>query len=228
MPKGVSRTPILTLWVRRRKVEQYIRRGFVDQREMAAALGVTQNTISLDVEYILGCWQATEPDVQRDRCSTRIKQLEAIVQEAWNAWELSKTKSKEVGKLIQPCSTCRGAPQAEGQPPCRTCGGTGSVVTVTRKTKMQTGDPSYLAVIRDCIKECGRLEGLYHPVSKTVNKTTNVMAVSLPSSGGQSPYAGTPTELLLQARQALLAAASANSVTLDSKFVQRDKPEEAA
>lgn len=227
MPKGKNKAnPLLNMWARRKLVEKYLRRGFTDQREIAAALGCSQNTICYDIQAILETWQSSEPEAMRDRATTRIKQLEAIIQEAWNAWEVSKASQKEVGIVTAPCGTCRGVEPDAGQPPCLTCGGRGAIATVSRKTKRQTGDPSYLAVIRDCVKECGRLEGLYAPnvVNKTLNKTVNVM--SLPTATGS--YAQTPTELILQARQALLAAANANNVTLDSKFVHRDKPEEAA
>lgn len=221
--KGLKRSQTYSMWERRRKVERYMRRGYTSQREIAAALGVSATQIHYDMQAIWSTWVEEQPQTRKERLQHRIKQLEHLIQESWNAWERSKKPEEGDNTLSKDCPVCHGvepdvedldddAPQPE---PCVRCGGTGLIQEVRTFKKGQSGDPAYLAIIKEAIKECGRLEGLYvkRVAAKVTGHTTSLQVVA------DGRFKDTSDTLLLEARasiQRLYAAAN----TLDSTFVR--------
>ncbi len=237
MGKRANINPTTNMWTRRQGVEKCLRRGITDQVALARRFGVTQKTISYDIEAIVDSWQADLPATWEARTQRRIKQLEEIITEAWNDYERSKQSQREVSKIIRPCFKCHGVEPDEGQPKCKSCGGEGKIVDITRKTKEQVGDPAYMALIKECVKECSRLEGLYQQYKEQrgarVTIRGNVLLPGAVTNNNETTnivnaFANTPTDLLLAAKQAVMTALQAQSQqAIESRFVSRDKPKEA-
>jgi hypothetical protein len=131
-----------------------------NQTRIAAALGVTQATISTDVHAILNNWIVIDPAIARMRRMRRIKQLEELLQEALEGFDASKGDEHEPRVLKKPCVACAGAGADPDEPRCTRCKGRGYTTTATLRRTGRTGDPEYLRVARDCVVACARLEGL--------------------------------------------------------------------
>ena len=109
--------------IQRRKnqleVEKFLLRGITNQTQIGAAIGVTQSAVSGYIKRIEEEWVKNDPKrVQANRLR-RVRQLEQVMQDARNSFDLSKGPG--------------------GSSP---------------------GDPQYLRIIRDCIRDISKLEVL--------------------------------------------------------------------
>jgi len=81
-----------------------------------------------------------------------------------------------------PCETCNGLGRKESKIPgrgskvCQICDGEGVVKkeVTTDKVKGQAGDPAFLNVIQNCLKEINRLEGNHRPRKHQVKANVSV------------------------------------------------------
>lgn len=214
--------PAATMWARRQRVERMLLRGITNQRDIAAAMGVTEKTIFYDVKAIQEQWYT--PEKAAERRTRRIKQLEAIMQEAYNAYDRSKKNAEEESIITRPCRTCggmevEGDDQGNAPPPCPTCGGEGVVREVITRAKGRTGDPAYLDLIKNCVKEIARLEGLY--ITKHAIKGMPAAQQVIINAGAEA-YKDAPTDLLLNARQAI-ALLKGGANIIDGTFSVHEK-----
>lgn len=203
----MASTATMKMEDRRKAVEKYIRRGFDSHDQIAAALNVSRQTITLDIAAIYEQWQERDPEESKVKLQRRLRQLEAVQQELWNAYERSLSPLTEVTRVLKHCTSCGGEETEQGATPCRTCGGEGFYMDVSRKRKNQQGDPAILAMIKDVVKEMARLEGAYATRTLKVSHDGSVghlhahAVIGLPDSDGR--YAGAPLKDLEDAYAAI-------------------------
>ena len=134
--------------MRRHKLSGLMRRGILNYRELAGQLDCSAATVREDVQAIEASWRK-----ENDRDSGLIKarllaELGEIKKVAWEEFDRSKSDSVEITE---------------------TSGPDGDIRTV--KTKGQTGDPRYLVVVANVVREELEVHGL--KVKKTANTTTD-------------------------------------------------------
>ncbi len=194
---------------RRAKLEEMILRGVTSKDQMAAALGVTRQTVWRDERWVMENWHRQDVATARRKQALRVKQLESVYRKAMLSYERSTLDAERTTTRMTPrrCASCRGTGFVEGTLDwCRSCDGEGLTVNsdVTRETRGQSGNASHLRVALDCIRQIALIEGLYPRGDVTVNKLTvnqqnNVQNVDLSSA---------PTDLVLEARRVCLQLSS--------------------
>ncbi len=171
---------------------------------MAARFGVTVETIGSDVKAIYDDWLHTAPAKARVLRARRVKQLEGILQKAINSFEKSLKDNEEEQWMVRPCSKCAGAEPDLDEPPCKECRGKGEVRSRSGKIKGTSGDPAFLKVAEDCVKEAARLEGLYRPKQvdhRHSGKVEHRHAHLHVAAGANGTLAGASGDDLLKARE---------------------------
>lgn len=189
---------------RRRKVEKYMKRGVTNQFQIAAALGVSQGCISVDMQAIMDDWLEVDPATTKRRRRLRVQQLEAVAQEAWNGFDRSRKDSEKLRFITRICTNCSGIADDPDDPACKVCGGKGTVTETTSEVHGQAGDPAFLKIVKDCLTECAKMEGLY-PKKKGGRvkiEAAITQVVALPQLEG-NPYKDTSVDKLLQVRHLL-------------------------
>ncbi len=139
--------------VRINEVERMIVNGETRQWWMALQLNVTDMTISNDVKIIRTRWAKTDEKTGKQRLARRIKQLEKRIQEASDDYEISKWR-------VFGCKHCKGFGYIPKQNACPVCDGEGEIA------ERKPGDATYLRVMKECIVECAKLQGLYPDVKR--------------------------------------------------------------
>lgn len=181
---------------RRQRVFELMLDGVVSRRELAAVLGVSQQSIGKDQRAVLKEMEEATRSTMRQRLARRLMQLERAAQKFATEFERSKrriVKTKTTSTLVL-CSGCGG----KGGD-CTLCGGTGKTksVTETQEVVQFPGDAMHLKGYVDCVKEMARLERLYPRQSVKVDarqmKTNVVCVKSVFDLSSASP------ELLLKA-----------------------------
>lgn len=69
-----------------------------DQREVATILGVSQQTISLDIKKIRAEYARKRLDRLQEYLNVELAKLDAVEREAWSAWERSIGKARKIVK----------------------------------------------------------------------------------------------------------------------------------
>jgi hypothetical protein len=114
-----------------------------NQYEIAALLHLTQQQISLDLQYCNRQWQAAQLEATEARKAQQLAELALLRREAWAAWVRSQAP-KEIT-----------ATEA-------TEGGTTTRKASVRKEE-QVGDPRFLAEIRGVIETEAKIAGTFAP-----------------------------------------------------------------
>jgi hypothetical protein len=131
------------------------------REEVMARLGLVSyslRTVSKDVNKLLEEWRETRIDNTDLALQLELERLDAIIKEAWAAWEKSKTDYE------------RKKAKQQGIP-----GGEESTDIVTVKLEQQKeeiicyGDPRYLDIIHKALIERRKLLGLYAPEKKELS-----------------------------------------------------------
>lgn len=186
------------------KVEQLMEQGLTNQAQLAARLGVSVKSICLYQEEIYRSWRECPPSRTVEKRSLRVRQLEHVVQVANDCFLRSTepavqqtTKREEI-----PCTTCRGWGRVKLEP-CTVCEGKGTVVeeVTTEKVAAGHGDPQFLAIAKDCIREIARLEGLYP--SRRITKRVESRVLHAHLVQGRVEYAQASPDDLIAAKVAL-------------------------
>lgn len=115
-------------------------------------------TVSKDVNKLLEEWRETRIDNTDLALQLELERLDAIVKEAWAAWEKSKT-DYERKKAKQ-----QGIPGSEED---------NGIITVKLELQKEEiicyGDPRYLDIIHKALIERRKLLGLYAPEKKDIS-----------------------------------------------------------
>lgn len=130
----------------REKVAQLYVQG-VPQYQIAEKLALTKGQVEYDILQIEAAWKAAAVDTIETERHWQLRRLNNIEREMWTAWEKSKTKRRTKKQFRAKVGEQGGAtPEVSG----------GETVDETTP-----GDPRFIAVIMDCVKERSRLLGLY-------------------------------------------------------------------
>lgn len=107
------------------------------QGDIAEVIGISRSQVAEDMGVIRKEWlKSTLIDFNEAKAKELVK-LDKLEEEAWKAWKESK-KVKET-KLLD----FTGKKDADGKP---------QVSKMNLKKEDQTGNPQYLAMVKDCIK----------------------------------------------------------------------------
>ena len=117
------------------------------QAEIAAALGVSQTTVSKDLSLIRKRWQKSALVDMNEAKNRELARIDALEREYWLAWQASKEK--------QVTTTAKK----------KTTGGEEAIMTA----REQTGDPRYLAGVQWCIERRSKILGIDAPELHNIN-----------------------------------------------------------
>ena len=210
------------------KIEELMLRGVVNTYQIAARFGVSQPVAYKDVQEIRKAWLESAPNNTKERRGQRIRQLEFIVQLAHDSFlrsrEDAQTHTVKQGRI---CDRCEGLGVVDTEW-CPKCEGDGHLPgEVTIQTKGQAGDPAYLGIAKECLKEISMLEGNHAPKRHSVrgrHKVEGQVAHGHLHAVVANEYADAPADDLIAARSVLLkleqhrkAAAAASPITVDEK-----------
>ena len=146
--------------------KDYIEGTFHTQHDLAVRYGVSDTLISnclKKVRLVLDEEFAEEAVTDKNR---RVKQLEDVQAKANLAWERSKENAEElrIQYVKVECRDCKGkGMQEDGKTWCEMCEGKGKITEeiVSRKVVGQAGEPRFLSLVNECVKEISRLNGHY-------------------------------------------------------------------
>lgn len=127
---------------RRRRVEdRYLEGGSI--AEIAAELTVSQRVVSNDLRSIRLAWTRERTSEGTTRLELELRKIDRLEREAWRAWERSR-------KDLDSTKVSRDGARAKAE----------------RTLRKQTGDPRFLAVVKDCIDRRCRLLGILATAQK--------------------------------------------------------------
>ena len=216
------------------RIERLLLNGHRNQRQLAAAIGISQQAIAKRITKIHDRWQNERiGDIDKTR-DYRIRQLEALIQKSLNAYELSSKVERKVEEEFD-CNECKGFKQLEDMPgefvDCPVCKGVGKTKDMVIQVVTIPGDPSYLKLCKDLIVEVSKLEGI-HPqkamtsmeqrsIIRTSNGTTQEIREEV-----RKLYYESEDDALVNAR-AMIDLIKRKKVTVDTEFADGDDKETA-
>jgi hypothetical protein len=130
-----------TVLARRAEVATRYCRG-QPQRTIAAALGVSQQQISLDMRVVRAEWRRTMADEFDRLKAEQLARIDAVEVAAWEGWERSCADAER--------TLTRKVTDADGDR-----------IEASRTVAGQAGDPRFLQIIDSCIDRRLRLIGGY-------------------------------------------------------------------
>jgi hypothetical protein len=205
--RPVFKAEQIQIFERRSRVEKMILRGVTNAREIASAFGVGQKSIEQDIKEIHRRWRDDNDkhgELEELRIK-RIRQLEALVIEAYNAYDQSKARKIETKTSQAPCDNCEGEKFVETsagkQVSCPECLGTGEVEVEVQEETGRPGNPNYLKLIQTIVVDISKLEGT-HPQIPTQGAALMLAAKKVGMDGEVvEMFASVPAELLLQSKR---------------------------
>jgi predicted transcriptional regulator len=151
------------------EVARLYRRG-VNQYDIGRKLGISQPQVSNYVKVIRERYRESAGEDYGALVKARIDQLYEIMVEAWEEWERSKhgvTKVvQEHGRVIKPGKDKDKPGKKKGKatnttdPDPQVRADQLALIRETVTKEGRLGDPRYLTVIRECLKDISQLEGL--------------------------------------------------------------------
>ena len=121
-------------------------------------------TLKKDIDSLLEEWRETRIEDLDLALQLELERIDALVKEAWEAWERSKESYKKVKGTQEGIP---GTPDGEGD------GQSGEIITTKMKQTSEDvvsyGDPRYLEVINRLLMERRKLLGLYSPEKMDVS-----------------------------------------------------------
>jgi len=173
----MPRVPRSVVVERKKRAWELAQEGWSETR-IALELGVDQSTIS---RYLTSLAKRTltqlEDEVIRAK-ATQLRQLEHVIDEAFQAWRTSKTPEQTISKRIVPGDIDEEGNRGEPQE------------IVTTRVRGQTGDPRHLRTALDAMADVRKLLGLdKSEVSQEMLTMGDVQKIfdGLPS-GAQTAY----------------------------------------
>jgi hypothetical protein len=127
---------------RRRQVEDRYLQG-VPIADIATELSLEQKTVSSDLRWIRVIWARERAGEGTGRLELELRKIDRLEREAWDAW-LRSQKDLDATKVSRD----------------------GAKEKAERTLRKQTGDPRFLAVVKDCIDRRCRLLGMLATAQK--------------------------------------------------------------
>jgi hypothetical protein len=192
-----------------RKAESLILKGVTSPLEIGIALGRERKDVEKICRTIYERWKADPNQDIQDKKFLRSKQLENVLQKAHAAFDRSCRDTEEFSTEERICSNCNGRKQfkddktADGFVDCKTCNGVGRVIIEKVKVTKKVGDPAFLALAKEVIKELAKIDGIVTDTKVTVKNTLVTQALAVGGEVEQSVrelYLEAPTETLLKAK----------------------------
>lgn len=204
-------------------IEECLDSGIRNQTRIATELNCSQSTVNrLMREYFVGLTEIKEESSKASRL-IQIGQLSFIHVKAYEAWLESLKDTHEVEVSIHHCGVCNGTGEKDHED-CVDCKGTGEIQSTKTKIKKSTGDPAYLKIAVDCIRQAAKLQGTEIDKSGRVN--IQKMIASAREVGGEieqkveAMYIEAPIDLILQAKQILSKLEDQKTIEVESEAPQ--------
>lgn len=146
--ESTRRSEIEILHDRVRISELYLK-GW-QQKDIAKELGMTESTVSRDLENLRKDWIASAAMNFDDAKARELAKIDRMEREAWVAWELSKTPDAN-------------APDANmrGKKTVTQTGVEGKATEFQQTRETSPGDPQYMKVIQWCVEQRLKIMGGY-------------------------------------------------------------------
>ena len=172
---------------RKRIAEDWIN-GLRQQNALAVRHGVSEATISLDLRKIFDNWR--KEDEMIAECKVDLPavlrvfdEVQRLAMDGFKRSQQNREKVRVEYKRIK-CPECKGTGWQDGDPAteewCGECDGDGekTVEDITREYTGQAGDPTFLRVVSDAVREQSKLKGLY-PEKKQEPPMINVFTSNI-------------------------------------------------
>lgn len=192
-----------------RKVERLICNGITSTREIGIAVGLIPKEVSKICAIVYERWKADPNQEVQDRRLLRTKQLEVVLQKAHSAFERSCKDVEEFTTKQSVCRACNGRKQfkddttASGYSDCKSCNGVGMIITEEVTIRKKVGDPAFLHLAKEVVKELAKIDGIVTEKKVTVNNTLVHQSMNLGGEVEQSVrelYTEAPIETLMKAK----------------------------
>jgi hypothetical protein len=192
-----------------RKAERLICSGITSHREIAIALGKPCHEVDKICKTIYQRWRDDPNQDVQDRRQLRCKQLEVVLQKAHSAFERSCKDVEEFSTKQSVCRACNGRKQfkddttASGYSDCKSCNGVGMIITEEVTIRKKVGDPAFLHLAKEVVKELAKIDGIITEKKVTVNNTLVHQSMTLGGEVEQSVrelYSEAPIETLMKAK----------------------------
>jgi len=213
---------------RRQRVRDLLERGVTSYTDIAKRIGCTVPTATSDVKFIQSKWLDYDIATTTYRRSKRIRQLERIIREAYYSFFRSRQNKEEITTVYtpRPCPECKGSGFGPDEVDwCAVCDGRGEVMAEvqTRKQTGQSGDPSFLRIVKECLVEAAKLEGLApQKVLQQVASQTNII-----QANASMDLSKVPPEKLLELKRiwfdTIQSAKQETPLTIDAKVIEDEK-----
>ena len=194
---------------RLRKAEVMVCRGITSGQEISIALGCGPQDAYKLLKTIYERWRADPNQDVQDRRLLRTKQLEVVLQKANAAFERSCKDVEEFSTVESVCTACNGRKEfkdeksASGFSDCKSCNGVGRVITEKVTIRKKVGDPAFLALAKEVIKELAKIDGIVTDKKVTISNTLVQQSMKLGGEIEQSVrelYIEAPVETLIKAK----------------------------
>jgi hypothetical protein len=229
---------------RLRRVEDAVLRGVTNQTELASYFNVDSTTISGYMKEIKQSWLTQNEKDPATLRLLRIKQLEHIHGLALNTFENSQGEEVRTSVILKICDVCHGTGKIskihvdedddeynkhldelhdDHSSECGYCSGRGKVPTEKITKTVNHGDPAFMKLAIDAIKEISKLEGNY-PGSISLKKIQKTNEHGEIDSTLEEIYAEAPTDMIVEARAILDKLAQRTKKTIDQ--IKITKPDQ--
>ena len=204
--KGVNKRTNQVIYENRlKRIEMMILRGVTNTNEISSAFGIGRTETERLIKVILERWKSEDRSDLNEKRIQRTKQLELILNKAIISFEKSQQDEQEISKEIKTCGDCSDGIRRKKdgeEEQCKTCKGVGKIVVERIKIKGQSGDPAFLNIAKEVVKELAKMEGLVQPDPKI----SSSLLIQSRTIGGEVEqevrqlYIEAPAETLLRAK----------------------------
>lgn len=212
--------------LRSKITKDYVEGTYRTLDDLAVRYGVSGKTISLHLKAIRAIIaEEFREEVVADK-ERRIKQLEDVQAKAVLAWERSKQNSEElrIQYVKADCKACKGTGMEEdGTTWCEACEGKTKVTeeVISRRVSGQVGDPRFLSLVQDCVREISRLNDHYPRRGKDEKKEEPPGDRHLHLHIGDGKV---DPDILIQMRRLMIEAEKSRSGNGEVVDVKAEKP----
>ena len=202
-------------------------RGLTDQALLAVRFGVSVKTICIDQQEIRKRWLGESIRGEKERRAVYLQMWRLLHRLGVDGYERSREDEVTVTTEYRPkkCPDCKDGMLAGGEW-CKVCGGEGETIqeVVTKRMVGSAGDPSFLRVSGDAIREMVRLEGLEQ--SRLGSAGRQPLIERIEHNHLHLDLSNAPAELKAAAKRTMerLIAANGKSKTsiIDARVVAQD------
>jgi len=195
------RKSVLAKIDKKRRIRMDVLNGITSRRDLAIRHDMAPNNVNKMVKEI---YEELRSQYEEDGVYESVmlqEKFNIVFQRAVASFEESQKDSEKVRTTYEviDCPSCRGKDDW-----CELCNGKGKITErlVMKEVKGQAGDPTFLKVQHDCLKEMGRLKGLY-PIGKREGDGTSVVGVQINMQSGGVDLSEVSNDQLLEAMKVL-------------------------